>query len=194
MFLKMRGIIKKKNGFSLVEMLMAMLILMMAASIVVGGVPIAQMVLSKIVDTANAQVLMTTTMIRLRDEIGKATELSSDERTGIITYANADGRRSAIGYWDGSPSELWDGSSDVQGIYIREFYGFDRGSSDTYLLVSNAASNKNLYVDYSVHNPYNSSDGVFTISNLTVKKRNDPTEILASSDAFMIWVLSSPQS
>ena len=183
MIRKLKSALKRRAGFSLVEMLMAMLILMMAASIVVGGIPIAQMVLKKIVDTANAQVLMTTTMIRLRDEIGTAVGLSSDGWE--ITYSNSYGINTKIMLSANS-------SDEDRRIFIWENFDAPAGSSDKHPLVSNAAANQNLYVDYR-ETSYNSSDGVFTFHDLAVRRQKDSSDVLASSDKFNIWVLSASQ-
>ena len=50
--------LNQQNGFSLAEMLVAVLILLMVSAVVAGGVPTASNAYSKAVDAANAQVLL----------------------------------------------------------------------------------------------------------------------------------------
>ena len=59
--------LNQQNGFSLAEMLVAILILLMVSSVVAGGVPAASNAYSKAVDAANAQVLLSTAATALRD-------------------------------------------------------------------------------------------------------------------------------
>ena len=67
--------IKKTAGFSLVEMMTVMLILLLVSSIVAVGIPAAARAYNKVVDAANSQVLISTAMIRLREEIGTASDI-----------------------------------------------------------------------------------------------------------------------
>ncbi len=78
---------KKKTGFSLAETLIAILILLMVSAIVAGAIPMAARVFTKTVDAANAQILLSTTMNALRDELGTAADIGKDGTT--ITYRNA---------------------------------------------------------------------------------------------------------
>ena len=77
---KKHRLLHGSSGFSMAEMLLAMLILMMASAILAQGVPLAVDIYEKIVDSANAQVLLSTTMVRLRDEIGLTTEIISHNK------------------------------------------------------------------------------------------------------------------
>ncbi len=69
----MRSILKKlkkgKAGFSLAETLIAILILLMVSAIVAGAMPAAASAYQKTVDAANAQILLSTAMTVLRDEL-----------------------------------------------------------------------------------------------------------------------------
>ncbi len=76
--------LKQNRGFSLVELLMTTLIMLMAASIVARGIPAAQKVYKRTVDVANAQVLLSTALIVLRDDVGFATEVKvADDATAL---------------------------------------------------------------------------------------------------------------
>ncbi|MBQ9633223.1 MAG: prepilin-type N-terminal cleavage/methylation domain-containing protein, partial [Lachnospiraceae bacterium] len=73
---KIKQRLKSRGGFSLVELLLTTIILLLAASIVARGVPAANLVYRETVDKANAQVLLSTAMTVLRDDVGFATALS----------------------------------------------------------------------------------------------------------------------
>ena len=68
----LRGKLKEKRGFTLAEMLITMLILLMVSSVVAMGVPSAVRAYSKVVDAANAQLLLSTTVTQLRRELSLA--------------------------------------------------------------------------------------------------------------------------
>ena len=183
----LRETIKRKlgsrNGFSMMELLMATLILALGGSIIVEGVPLAAEVCRKVVDYSNAQVLLSTTLTRLRDELGTAQEITPPDPGKTLKYICADGSESVIYIPAGG-----------QGIYLREYNDMVASSEMKYdhLLVSNAASNKNLYMTYADFDDttYNSSDGVITFENLEVKRDTDGTdETLVSIDEYKIRVL-----
>ncbi len=97
MFKKLK---KNKSGFSLAEMLIAVLILLMASAIVAGAIPAASSAYMKVVDTANAQVLLSTTMTVLRDELSTAADIEKGEDGTTITYRSANNGYCQIGIVD----------------------------------------------------------------------------------------------
>ena len=151
-------IIKKikqnQSGFSLAETLMAVLILLMVSEVVAVGIPSAASALSKIVDASNAQLLLSTTITKLRDELSTARVNDTDKIECSVT---------SIKFVDGSGipcviSCVTEG--DTKGIYIKE------GTTDERLLISNAASNKNLHLECS----FEYDEGIVTISDLKILK------------------------
>ena len=85
---KIKQRLNSRGGFSLVELLLTTIILLLAASIVARGVPAANLVYRETVDKANAQVLLSTAMTVLRDDVGFATALSIENGGKQITYQN----------------------------------------------------------------------------------------------------------
>ena len=189
---KIRKRVFGRSGFMLSETLVAILIMLIVTSIVVTGIPVAANVYRKVVDASNAELLLSTTMARLRSELAtasgvgcKTTDKVGDETPTIITYTNARGSKSMI---------LLGDTDNEPGIYIQEYAdrentGNPENVSENFspkrLLVSKEASNKNLYATYSEANYEN---GVITISDLTVKKENDT---LTSIEKFEIRVMSA---
>lgn len=77
---------KNRKGFTLSEVMIATLIILMVTAIVAQGIPLAQRAYVKVVDSANAQVLLSTTATVLRDELGTASMVET--AASSVTYAS----------------------------------------------------------------------------------------------------------
>lgn len=167
------------------EMLLAMLILTMATSVLAGGLPVAVDAYRKVVDYANAQALLTTTMTRLRDELGTGRDIKIQDGVKTIEYINTYGNRLCV-------YSVQDDDSEEKGLFLE--YTIPRPAEDPggeasteiiqFPLVSNGTAPKNLHADY---DSVNYTDGVLTINNLHVMKS---AETLASVNEFKIRVLT----
>jgi len=80
---------KNSRGFSLAETLICILILLMVSAIVGAAIPTASNVFAKTVDAANAQVVLSTAMTALRDELGTATQVKYDSTEGALIYKSS---------------------------------------------------------------------------------------------------------
>ncbi len=168
---------KGNSGFTLAETLMAVLILLLVTGIVAAGIPLAVNAYNRVVDGANAQVLLSTTMTRLRDELGKASGVEILD--GAISYTRADGAACRI--WVREPGT----EEGPPGICIRESALSEGDVGEyTHLLVSHPAANRNLYVTYRIEGY---SRGVITFSGLTVKRGSAS---LAEIPSFKVRVLT----
>ena len=87
MLLKQMKRLRSKRGFTLAELMIAMLILSMVTAVAAGGIPVAINAYTKVVETANAQMLLSTTMTKLREELGTASEIKFPD----ITESKEDG-------------------------------------------------------------------------------------------------------
>ena len=76
-------------GFTLAETLMAVLIMLMVSGVVAGGIPLAQRAYTRVLDAANAQVLLSTTVTALRRELGTAGNIEINEDGEVLTYVSA---------------------------------------------------------------------------------------------------------
>ncbi len=94
----MKRIIRKlKNtaGFTLAETLLTVVILLLVSGVVATGMPAAVNAYRNAIDAANAQVLLSTTVNALRNELSTARDVQVSGTT--ITYTGADtGSRSTI--------------------------------------------------------------------------------------------------
>ena len=168
-----------KRGFSLAEMLAAMLILLMVSAVVAAGIPAAKNAYEKVTLASNAQVLISTASSALRDELGTAREIEIEDGTGIRYYSSR----------TGSYSRIFLGTEGEQKglILVEEYIGFPgigsssgnagaSGSGDSSStgkirqLVTAAASTKELYVTYG---SVSFADGLLTFSNLKVFRSSE---------------------
>ena len=102
---------KQRNnaGFTLAEMMLAVLILLMVAAIVAGGMPMARRAYEDAVDAANAQTLLSTTATMLRGELSEAKYLSGSG-TNALNYLSGSGLRTTLSSEAGSPIHIACGS------------------------------------------------------------------------------------
>jgi len=156
--MKLFGKLKSKEGFSIGELLVATLILLMVSSVVAGGIPVARDAYNKVTIGANSQVLLSTTISALRNELGTATE-KIEPNGSTITYIN--GRT-------GLKTELY--TSGTQGIKIKEYNRAGDVVSDR-TLVPEAAATEDLYATFGSDSTF--AKGVLTIKNLEVKRSSD---------------------
>lgn len=165
---------RARAGFSLMETMITVLILLMVSSVVAAGVPLAMNAYRAVLNAANAEVLLSSTVTRLRDELGEATDIAVGDDNASITFTGANGFRCML-YLGGE-----------EGIMLRETVGEEER---TRALVSRAASNQNLHTEYSGAGggAISYSDGVIVINNLSVKNGAD---VLTSLSELRIRVLA----
>ena len=156
--MKRESKLKSRSGFTLAETLLAILILLLVSSIVAQGIPVARNVYNRVVLGANAQVLLSTTVTALRDELGTAWDVTAGTDNSL-TYFSAD---------IGSRSKLWVATNTIQ---IQEYVATEGLNTETAsvgsarALVSEKAATRELRVTY---NEATCADGVVTIKGLGV--------------------------
>ena len=121
---KHRCKLQSHGGFTLVETMIVVLILLMVSSVVAAGLPVAVNVLDSVVEASNAQLLLSTTMTALRDELSMARDITVGADGTTIQYTNSRGLRSEI-------------SPGTDGIYLKV-----DGTTQTGLLVSRETASK----------------------------------------------------
>lgn len=180
--------IRENRGFTLAETLMAVLILLMATSVVAAGLPAAANALQNAVDASHAQVLLSTTMIAIRDELSTAREINTVNGT-TIEYKDSKGIRSII-------------SSESDGIYLTKANGYvdDRdplnpegadSNASKRLLISKEASTSNMYPFFT--NVSNASNpNIVKITGLAVKRGSNIIADLGTPDpTYEIRIISA---
>jgi prepilin-type N-terminal cleavage/methylation domain-containing protein len=105
--------LREERGFTLVELLVSTIVLLLATSIVATGIPVARNAIMRLVDTANARTLLSTTTTVLREQLGFANSITPSADSKSVTFI--DGRT-------GGKSKIYlteeNGYTD---IYIQEF-------------------------------------------------------------------------
>ena len=161
------------RGFTLAETLVAVLIMLMVSSVVAAGIPSAQRAYDKVVVSANAEVLLSTSVSALRDELGTARDIYVENDTDLFYYS-AD---------TGNQAKIYPDSDGI--LMLEEYIGFQLpdSSSDTgnppagttpssgqkRQLVTNAAATRDLYITYE---SVSASGGMVTINGLKVCRKS----------------------
>lgn len=173
--------LRSNKAFTIAEALVATIIMLLVTTIVVAGIPAAIRAYDNVVLTANAEVLLSTSMSVLKNEIGAAKRISVREDGTTIDYYN-EGR--------GSMSQIY---TENNGKIMLQRYAvggdtLGQGYDDARPLVSDEASDKDkgLYVTFesAVYN-----DGVVQFKTIAVHKNNgDITS--ASRDTYSVRVIT----
>ncbi len=183
---------RRKSGFTLSETLIAILILLMVSAIVAGAIPTASNVYIKTVDAANAQLLLSTTITKLRDEFSTAKRVVSYSAS-TIEFFNEHGARKIV--------VVAKASSYPEGINGPGVWVYPENTDTTsdatygspYRLVSQQAATSDMYVSLEFTGV---SDGVITIGSdqegstakIQVKKENTDNTVLAEQKKFSVRI------
>ena len=172
------------QGFTLAETLLAVLIMLLVSTIVATGIPAAKNAYEKVVLASNAQVLLSTTISTLRNELGTAMDVETpdneagENKHSVITYYNAS---------RGAFSKLYVESKDNKIMFQRYFSKDGMGTTQTdSQLISSKTATGDLYVTYS---NVEKTGTIVTFYGLSVK-RGSGTDSLASRDELSIRVIS----
>lgn len=199
----MKRKLQSRGGFSLAEMLLATLILLLVATIMTTGIPAAKTAYEKVILGSNAQLLLSTTVTALRDELGTAWDVEVSGTT--VTYSSANtGTKSVISRR--KPKD----DSTYETIYRQEFakeadegdviFGDKidkakdpskgiRYGKDDITLISGAASTSDLFVTYDSVD-YDADKGIVTFKNLKVCRKSDPNAVCAELSQLDVRVVA----
>lgn len=192
--------IKKKlrsaAGFSLAEALTAVLIMLMASSIIAAGIPAATNAYEKVVLASNAEVLLSTAVTALRNEIGTADFVKADEDgSGITYYSGAAGSASRI-FLSGTASGDGGGTEteeNARHVMVARYVAMPEAKvdgaddpPDPVRLISKEAATADLYVTYE---SVSYGDGVVVFHDLAVK-RESGERVLTERETLSIRVLT----
>ena len=161
--------IRGSRGFTLVEALTAILIMLMASSIVVAGIPAARSAYEKVVITSNAEVLLSTTITALRNELGTAAEIANDKDNSgnanekTLLYLNRQ---------TGVFSKIYTDTEGEQPVVMLQRYIDPDGkpksnAPEPRQLISKEASTADLYVTYDKVS-FDENSGIITFTDLSV--------------------------
>ena len=174
----MRLVVKRKNkkGFSLTELLVAILILSMVSAVVAGGIPVAKDAYEKITVTANAQVMLSTAVSALRNELC----------TANVDAESTSGKK--IRYYNPSINNYSEISSETGNIRLNQFADYNPSGSEPRTLVSVALGDGKLSVTYDSVS-YDSNNGIITFQGLKVVDTSNSNKEYASLSDLEIRVI-----
>ena len=159
--------LNKRKGFSLTELLAAVLILSMVSAVVAGGIPVAKDAYEKITLSANAQVMLSTAVSALRNELCKASEVKKTDTTVLEYFSTSIQNYSQISLKDKDGNDTTTPGTATDIVVIQ--YSHNTGSSENppqpHKLVSAKAGDDRLHVVYS---SLNYANGVVEIRGLEV--------------------------
>lgn len=178
-FNMIRRKLQERSGFTLSETLVTVLILLMVSAIVAGGVPAAANAYYKVIDAANAQLLLSETVMKLRSELSVATEVENADGSAssgtdkvLITYTSGSNSGGASGW----KKQLLSSTDGIKTKPVVKSAGVDEdvplAQNNPQPLVpgkmSGAVQSGTSLVTSCDSITY--TDGVFTITNLKVTK------------------------
>lgn len=190
---KIKRKLNSKEGFSLTELLLAVIILLLVSVVVAAGIPAAREAYENVVLASNAEILLSTTISTLRNEVGSASDLdipdgtlSGGVKTGTtITYYNAArGASSKIFMTSGGTNIKFVRYFDKAGTVLAGIIS----NSETEDLISERTATNKLRVTYSTVS-YDHTNGIVKFKDLSVFHDDDDTP-LASRDFLSIKVLT----
>ncbi len=182
---KRSDLLCKSHGFTMVEMLVVIVIMVLVSVMMATGIPAGVNSMRKAVEASHAQALISTAMTALRDELTTAKDLKVVSSGGAapagdgggnpgdapaaaslpkVTYTDSDGVPTVLEVTE----SLTSGVNEKKGILLTKV--IPKGATTetyTHLLVSAEASTSDLYV---AMNGISYTDGVVTISSLEVRK------------------------
>lgn len=138
--------LNNRKGFSLTELLVAVLILSMVSAVVAGGIPVARDAYEKVTLSANAQVTLSTAISALRNELCAASEVNID--SNAVEYYSPSIQNYSKICIDGSDIKLYLFSQNEEGA-----------PPVSCLLVSEKARDNQLHVTYESVGFKKKSDG-----------------------------------
>ena len=157
--------LNSSKGFTIAEMLVAIIILLLVSSVVVAGIPVARGAYERVVLASNAEIMMSTSISALRNELGCAKDIKESD-TEIVYYSSA----------RGTTSKISAGTSDIM---IQRYYsdeGFSAGSDEVGLISSDDPGKEtDFHVNFGGVD-YDETTGVITFTGLTVSR--ETTQLL----------------
>ncbi len=193
--------LRQTAAFTLAEALVATIIMLLVTSIMVAGIPAAIRAYDKVVIASNAEVLMSTAMAELRNELTTARDISVTDGSEISFYNERAGFTSRIYCAQSADTEDDESVRDI--MYQRYYSSGDGdddsmiddaytggGSTDAETIVSEAASdNKHkLHVEYGSVT-YVPGSGYVKFEDIKVK-RKDGSDTRAYMDEYLVRVIT----
>ena len=178
--------IRERHGFSLSETLVAILIILLVGSVIAAGMPAAEKAYFKVIESANAQMLLSTMLTEFRNEFSTAADIKTRSDHSVEKYINPITGTSSIYFItdkDTGKLSIWIKTYDELQALAEE--GTTVGKERPF--VSNATKTDSLYMDEMPSILY--SDGIVTVSNIKIKSSKTDSVVAALDAPYKIRVL-----
>lgn len=182
--------LNSKKGFTLAEMLLAVLILLMVSAVVAAGIPAAREAYEKVVLTSNAEVMLATTVSTLRNELGSAKHIepTSNASNDVVYYSLT----------RGAPSRIFkaaDGNNQI--MFYRYYSDTEIGSVGDATAVplmqsKDITGDLNLGDLYVTYTNVSCSGEIITFTGLSVNRKSDK-RVMTSIDSLSIRAISEDE-
>ena len=180
--------LKSRAGFTLAETLVTVMILLMVSAVVAAGIPAAKNAYEKVVLSANAEVLLSTSVSSLRENLVTARDASAED--GVLTFYSGDGQIKKKIYPDRANKGV---------LMVQEYIKYEAGGreAEPRQLVTDAASTRDLYVTY---DSVSCEGPLVTVTGLSVYRKSQagtdagtPAAPLTSIDTLYIRVIGNSE-
>lgn len=181
--------LKSRQGFSLTELLVTIIIMTLVTAMSVGILNMAKKTYEKQVDDSNAQVLMSTILAELRNELGNASEVEANGST--LSFKSVSRMNSAEIICD---SKNGIGINYYSEVTEGEGSGIDENATVRFFTTQASGGNELRAVYGGIS--YDPSTKTVTVSDIAVTKAavgqshevSDDCKALASLDEYIISV------
>ncbi len=166
---------KDNRGFSLSELLVTVIIVSLLSVMIVTGVRTALYSHRKVTEEANAEVLLSTCVTMLRNELSTATDIQVLNEKTIIYQKGGSGIKSSLRSGvSGSavsttdPEQIYHGS-----VGMNSESGAEKIDNEL-LLISPVTATEGLFISYK---EIAYTDGVVTVTGLSVRKKDSDRKL-----------------
>lgn len=178
---------ERRAGFTIAESLVAIIILLLVSAVVAAGIPAAARAYENVVITSNSEVLLSTAMSALRNELSTSRDIEIMDGGSSVQYYNiAFGSMSKLSKDPDNGNILYAryyADEELIGAYVPE------GEGGAVSLVSDEASGKDLLVTYDGVS-FKENDNVICFSNLKVIKKSTGETTVATVPVYSIRVVA----
>ncbi len=179
---RLRRKIQQQEGFSLAETLVVLIIILLVSAIVAGAMPAAKNAYFNVLESANAQVFLSTTLTEFRNELSTAGDIkiSSASIPQTITYTNPITGKSEISF------------NGTDGTYqIKTYLDLDTAGK-VRPMVPKAARTNSLRI---VKEPVISyADNVITIATFEIQSTKTDSVVAKLEKPYYIRVIAEPDA
>lgn len=172
------NVLRSHKGFSLTELLVTLVLVGLISAAVAGGISMVARSYTKVVDRADAEQLLSTTVSRITDELSYAREYATEPITVSADKKTVD----FVSGLTGMRVRITAGSGAEDSLHMY-YYFKDNPSADDWTEIPMVDSKMKTRMSIN-YNTINYDDGKFVIVgfNVTLKGKNTPIVAMKNED------------